>query len=75
MAHAVEASSIASEFALPGEPSYWVGYCLLVQAEVQRALGRKEPARQLAAQSQVQLVPTVGAEHPSTQKAARLASG
>jgi hypothetical protein len=45
----------------------------MTEVEVQQALGREEPARQLAAQSKVQLLPTVGADHPLTQKAARLA--
>jgi hypothetical protein len=47
----------------------------LVEAELQQALGREERARELAAQSKLQLLPTVGADHPLTQKAARLARG
>ena len=48
-ARAAEASAIATRFALPGKPSYWVGYGLLVQAEVDEARGRAASNRVPAA--------------------------
>jgi len=72
-AHAAKASTLASRFALPGQPSYWVGYCLLVQAEVDAALGRPS-ARTLASGALAQLVPTAGRDLPLTQKAAEIAA-
>lgn len=66
---ATQATEIAEQLALPGEPSYWVGHCLLVRAEIEKAAGRGETARRLGAQALAQLEPTVGADHPSTRKA------
>ena len=71
--HVATASSLASRFALPGQPSYWVGYCLLVQAEVDTALGRRASARALAANALGQLAPTAGRDLPLTQRAAQIA--
>jgi hypothetical protein len=64
---------MASRFALPGQPSYWVAYCLLAQAEVDAVLGRRASARTLAANALAQLVPTAGRDLPLTQKAAEMA--
>jgi serine/threonine-protein kinase len=72
-AHSAKASALASRFALPGQPSYWVGYCLLAQAEVDAVLGRRASARTLAAKALAQLVPTAGRDLPLTQKAAEMA--
>ncbi len=72
-ASAAEASAIATRFALPGKPSYWVGYGLLVQAEVDEARGRAASPRELAARALVQLAPTVGAEHALARTAAAMA--
>src|SRR5262249_35252995 len=33
-AHAAQARSLADRFAIPGAPSYWIGYALLAQAKV-----------------------------------------
>jgi tetratricopeptide (TPR) repeat protein len=71
--HAAEASLLASQFAVPGEPSYWVGYSQLAQARVELALGNTESARAFSAQALAQLMPTVGRDHPLTGKAAALA--
>jgi serine/threonine-protein kinase len=72
-ARAAEASAVATRFALPGKPSYWVGYGLLVQAEVDEARGRAASPRELAARSLLQLAPTVGTEHPLARRAAAMA--
>jgi hypothetical protein len=72
-AHAAKASGLASRFALPGQPSYWVGYCLLVQAEVDAALGRRESARALAVNALAQLALTAGRDLPLAQEAAQIA--
>lgn len=71
--HAAEASLLAGRFALPGEPSYWVGYSELAQARVELALGNTESARAFSAKALAQLTPTVGLDHPLTAKAAALA--
>jgi serine/threonine protein kinase len=73
-AHALQAAQNAEALAAGGEASYWVGHCLLVRAELEHAAGHAEAAHQLAAQSLLQLVPTVGPEHPSTRNAQTLAS-
>ena len=72
-ARAAEASAIATRFALPGKPSYWVGYGLLVQAEVDEARGRAASHRELGARSLLQLAPTVGTEHALARRAAAMA--
>jgi serine/threonine-protein kinase len=69
---AAEASAIATRFALPGKPSYWVGYGLLVQAEVDEARGRAASPRDLAARALLQLAPTVGANHVLARRAAAM---
>jgi hypothetical protein len=71
--HAAEASLLAAQFAVPGEPSYWVGYSQLTQARVELALGNTESARAFSAKAFAQLMPTVGRDHPLTGKAAGLA--
>jgi eukaryotic-like serine/threonine-protein kinase len=71
--HAAEASLLAGQFAVPGEPSYWVGYSQLAQARVELALGNTESARAFSAKALAQLIPTVGRDHPLTGKAATLA--
>ena len=71
--HAAEASLLASQFAIPGEPSYWVGYSQLAQARVELALGNTESAQAFSAKAFAQLMPTVGRDHPLTGKAAALA--
>jgi len=70
---ALQAAGSAAKMALPGEPSYWVGYCLLVRSEIESAAGRAETARRLASQSLAQLSPTVGPDHPHTRNAQALA--
>jgi hypothetical protein len=70
---AARASALASHFALPGQPSYWVGYCLLVQAEVDAVLGRQASARTLAVNALAQLALTAGRDLPVAQKAAQIA--
>jgi serine/threonine-protein kinase len=71
-AHAARARALANRFALGGQPSYWVGHSLLVQAEVETALGHRSAARALAADALAQLTPTVGREHPAARKAAEI---
>jgi tetratricopeptide (TPR) repeat protein len=71
-AHAAQAREIANGFAIPGDPSYWVGYCLLVQAKVENELHRPASARDLAARARSQLVPTIGKDHPLVRQAARI---
>ena len=70
---ALQAGDAAAGLALPGEPSYWVGYCLLVRSGIERAAGHADAARELASQSLAQLSPTVGADHPHAQRAQQLA--
>jgi tetratricopeptide (TPR) repeat protein len=74
-ARAAEASVMAGQFAVPGEPSYWVGYCLLEQADVEQALGNTASARAFAAKALLQLTPTVGGAHRVTKRAAAMADG
>jgi tetratricopeptide (TPR) repeat protein len=69
---ASEATALARDFALPEQPSYWLGLALLAQVDVAQALGHPKEARQLAAEALTQLTPTVGADHPLTTKAAML---
>jgi tetratricopeptide (TPR) repeat protein len=73
-ARAAEASVMAGQFAVPGEPSYWVGYCLIVQADVERAIGNTASARAFAAKGLLQLIPTVGLVHRVTKHAAAIAA-
>ena len=70
---AAEAVALARRFALPDQPSYWLGMALLAQVDVEQALGHAEEARQLAAEALSQLTPTVGVDHPLMTKAAALA--
>ncbi len=72
LTRAAEASDMAGRFAIPGEPSYWVGHALLVQAEVDEALGNPASARERAGRALAELVPTVGAEHAEARRAAAL---
>jgi eukaryotic-like serine/threonine-protein kinase len=69
-AYANKARDIANRFAIPGDPSYWVGSCLLVQAQVDSALHRPESARDLAARAMAQLIPAIGKDHPLVREAA-----
>jgi len=69
---AKQAGEAAARLALPGAPSYWVGYCMLVRADIERAAGHAETARELASQSLAQLSPTVGSDHPHTRRAQQL---
>jgi serine/threonine-protein kinase len=71
--HAAEASILATQFALPGQPSYWVGYSQLTQARVELALGNPESAQAFSTKALAQLTPTVGLDHPLTGTAAALA--
>jgi hypothetical protein len=70
---ASEAVALARKFALPEQPSYWLGLALLAQVDVEQALGHAEQTRRLAAEALSQLTPTVGADHPLMAKAAALA--
>jgi hypothetical protein len=65
---------MAGQFAVPGEPSYWVGYCLIVQADVEQALGNTASARAFAAKALLQLTPTVGLAHRVTKHAVAIAA-
>ncbi|HEY7639385.1 MAG TPA: protein kinase [Steroidobacteraceae bacterium] len=68
-----QASALAQKIATPGQPSYWLGFTLLTQADVEQTLGHAARVRELSAQALAQLTPTVGADHPLTKKAAALA--
>ncbi len=70
---ATEASTLARKFALAGRPSYWLGLALLVQVDVEQALGHTARARELSVEALSQLTASVGADHPLTRKAAALA--
>jgi ATP/maltotriose-dependent transcriptional regulator MalT len=70
---ASEAVALARKFALPDQPSYWLGMALLAQVDVERALGHSAKAKELAVEALSQLTPTVGSDHPLTIKAAALA--
>jgi eukaryotic-like serine/threonine-protein kinase len=72
---AAEASASAGKLALPGKPSFWVGYSLLVQAEIEEAQGHAASAHQLSEKALLQLAPTVGRDHPLSRKAAGLSGG
>ena len=69
---AERASALAREFAIPGQPSYWLGLALLAQVEAEQARGRSARVRELSAEALAQLTPTVGANHPLTRRAAAL---
>ena len=70
---AAEASALARQVAVPGQPSYWLGLALLAQVDVEQALGHAVRAQQLSGEALAQLTPSVGADHPLTKKAAALA--
>lgn len=70
---AAEASALARRFAVPGQPSYWLGLSLLAQADVEQALRHTVDVQKLSAEALSQLSPTVGADHPLTKRAAALA--
>jgi ATP/maltotriose-dependent transcriptional regulator MalT len=70
---AAEATALARKFAVPGQPSYWLGVALLAQVDVQQSLGDAERVRELSAEALSQLTPTVGVDHPLTKRAAALA--
>jgi serine/threonine protein kinase/tetratricopeptide (TPR) repeat protein len=70
---ASEAVALARKFALPDQPSYWLGMALLAQVDVEQALGHSAKAKELAVEALSQLTPTVGADHPLMTKAAALA--
>jgi tetratricopeptide (TPR) repeat protein len=72
--YAERARALASRFALPGQPSYWVGYCLLVQAQVEVALGNRAAARAHAANALEQLLPSAGKDVRVTRKATEMAA-
>lgn len=71
---AAEASALARKFAIPGQPSYWLGLSVLAQVDVEQALGHAERAHELSAEALAQLTATVGADHPLTRRAAALAA-
>jgi tetratricopeptide (TPR) repeat protein len=71
--YATEATTLARQSAVPGQPSYWLGLSLLTQADVERALGHATPAHDLSVAALAQLSPTVGTDHPLTTRAAALA--
>lgn len=71
---AAQASALARQVAVPGQPSYWLGRALLTQVDVEQALGHAGRARELSGEALAQLTPTVGADHPLTKKAAALAA-
>ena len=62
------------KFAIPGQPSYWLGLSLLAQGDVEQVLGHASRVRELSAEALSQLTPAVGANHPLTRKAAALAA-
>ena len=70
---ASEAVALARKFALPDQPSYWLGMALLAQVDVEQALRHSAKAKELAVEALSQLTPTVGSDHPLTIKAAALA--
>ena len=72
-ARAEQAVALAGDFALPGRPSYWLGHCLLLHAEVELARGDAASSSALAARAAPQLEATVGAGHPLTLAAQALA--
>lgn len=73
-AHAQQARVAFEPFALPGEPSFWTGYGLVVQAKV-AAAARDGSAERLAKEALAQLLPTVGSDHPLALRAQKLAAG
>ncbi len=71
---AQRASASHREFAGPGAPSSYVGRCYLVQGQALAASGRTAEARSALASALEQLRSTLGADHPQTKLAERLAS-
>jgi hypothetical protein len=72
LANAQRASALAGNFALPGQASYWIGHCLLLQAEVELLRGNADSSSALAARAALQLAATVGAGHPLTAAARKM---
>ena len=71
---AQRASALHREFAGLGAPSSYVGRCYLVQGQALAASGQTEEGRSALASAFEQLRPTLGADHPQTRLAQRLAS-
>lgn len=70
---ASDATALARKFALPDQPSYWLGLALLAQVDVEQARGHSAKAKELAVEALSQLTSTVGSDHPLMTKAAALA--
>jgi hypothetical protein len=67
---AAEVSAFVGKLAAAGRPSYWVGYVLLVQAEiVRRPLGSSSGGLRSSS------LATVGRDHTLTRKAVAIAGG
>ena len=74
LADAQRASPLFRELGGPGAPSSYLGRCYLVQGQALAASGQTAEARSALASAFEQLRPTLGAEHPQTRLAQRLAS-
>jgi len=71
--YAEQARDIASQFAIHGAPSYWVGLSLLTQAKVHDSRHQTAAAHDLALAAMAQLEPTVGKDHPLAREAVSIA--
>jgi hypothetical protein len=74
LAVADQALAAARTGALDPSRSSLVGQALLLRAQALQRLGRADDARRDAAEAARQLSPTLGATHPSTLAARRLAA-
>jgi eukaryotic-like serine/threonine-protein kinase len=74
LSDAQRASPLFREFAGPGAPSSFLGRCYLVQGNALAATGQIADARGAFSSAVEHLRPTLGAGHPRTKAAERLAS-
>jgi serine/threonine protein kinase len=74
LADVQSASPLFREFAGPGAPSSYVGRCYLVQGSALTASGQPAEARGAFSSAVEHLRPTLGADHPQTRLAERLAA-
>ena len=65
---ASEAVALARKFALPGQPSYWLGMALLAQVDVEQALGHAAEARELCRRGALATHADGGSRSPADEK-------
>ena len=65
---AAQASALARQVAVPGQPSYWLGRALLAQVDAEQALGHGARARELSAEALAQLDSDRGSRSSADEK-------